>query len=162
MFEAANSDDYGRMKGETLRFRIKMDIREPIKRGTNIKPGAMAEKVWIPITYEKLPCYYCGMLGHTVQECVIKGEGSTTKLMYGVELRESHSSKGITKDRKCDSRGFNPRGRGRGRFGRGWKPSEREDQWKRIERKSPETSIERHNFKAESSENAIHDNQNEV
>lgn len=67
-FEAADSDDYGKMKGETLRVRIRMDVREPIKRGTDIKTGAMAENAWIPVTYEKFLdfCYFCGRLGHIV------------------------------------------------------------------------------------------------
>lgn len=52
---------------------------EPLKRGTNVKIGSMAEKTWIPITYEKLPdfCYYCGKLGHVFQECTEIGADSS-------------------------------------------------------------------------------------
>lgn len=48
-----------------------MDIKKPLRRGTKLKVGSMAEEKWIPITIEKLPdfCYQCGRLGHVMNEC---------------------------------------------------------------------------------------------
>lgn len=68
-FEATNKN--GKMKGETLKMKVKLDVNQLIKRGTNVKVGSMADKTWIKVTYEKLPdfCYYCGKLGHVVHDC---------------------------------------------------------------------------------------------
>lgn len=53
-FEAAESDENGRMEGGTLRVKIKINIKDPLKRGTNVKIRSMVEKTWIPITYKKI------------------------------------------------------------------------------------------------------------
>lgn len=65
-FEQFFSDGRGRSTSESLRVRVKIDVNEPIKRGTNIKIKSKADKTWIPVTYEKLSdfCYHCGKLGH--------------------------------------------------------------------------------------------------
>lgn len=96
-FVEAESDEKGKMEGETLRVRVKLNVSKPLRRGTNIKAGTMAEKKWIRVTYEKLPdfCYYCGRLGHVDQECEEEGSDNNSKRDYGVDLRETHSSKGI-------------------------------------------------------------------
>lgn len=59
------------MEGESLKVKVRMDVEEPLKKGTNVKIRSMAELKWIPVTYKKLPnfCYCCGKLGYTVQEC---------------------------------------------------------------------------------------------
>lgn len=64
-------DDEGRVWGETLKVKVRMETKKPLRRGTKIKVGSMAEEVWIPITIEKLPdfCYQCGRLGHVMNEC---------------------------------------------------------------------------------------------
>lgn len=121
-FEYVECDEYGKMEGETLRVKIRINVEEPLKRGTNIKIGSMAEKTWIPITYEKFPdfCYYCGKLGHVFQECSESGVDSSKEKVYGVELRETKSSKGVYKNWKPeykDNSGWF-RGRGRRRGGR--------------------------------------------
>lgn len=96
-----------------------MDPREPLRRGTNVKTGAMTENRWIPITYEKLPdfCYWCGKLGHTLQECDIKGNIESDENLFGVGLKETQRSKGIYKVSPIETREQWGRGRGRGRYG---------------------------------------------
>lgn len=75
IIERADTDEYGKMEGETLRLKIIIDVNEPIKRGTYMKIGSKEEMVWILITFEKFPdfCYYCGMLGHVMQDCDEEG-----------------------------------------------------------------------------------------
>lgn len=51
-FEDAETDNEGKMGGETLRVKVRLDVNEPIRRGTNVKIGAAGETKWIPITYE--------------------------------------------------------------------------------------------------------------
>lgn len=55
-------EEEGRVWGETLRVKVKLEANKPLRRGTKVKVGSMAEEEWIPITIEKLPdfCYQCG------------------------------------------------------------------------------------------------------
>lgn len=59
-----------RVWGETLRVKVRMEVNKPLRRGTKVKVGSMAEERWTPITIEKLPDFYyqCGRLGH-MNEC---------------------------------------------------------------------------------------------
>lgn len=54
----------------SVRMKILLNLSNSLKRGTKIKMG-IAEPVWIPVTYERLPsfCYWCGKLGHTFKDC---------------------------------------------------------------------------------------------
>lgn len=54
-FEDVSSDGSGKIHGERLRVRVKIDVKESLKRGTNITIGSKANKTWISVTYEKLP-----------------------------------------------------------------------------------------------------------
>lgn len=116
-FEAAKVDENDKLEGETLRVKVKINCKEPLKRGTNVKIGFMAEKTWIPITYEKLLdfCYCCGKLGHVIQECDVEGVENSKEKMFGVELRETRASKAIYKGWRTENREHFDRGRGRGR-----------------------------------------------
>lgn len=123
-FEAAEVGANEKIEGETLRVKVKINIKESLKRGTNVKTGSMAEKKWIPITYEKLPdfCYYCGRLGHVVHECHEEGVERSKERNFGVDLRETNGSKGFYKSWRSETKQFRGRGfrgRGRGLFGRG-------------------------------------------
>lgn len=102
-------------------MKVKIDINEPIKRGTHVKIGSKEDTVWIPITFEKLPdfCYYCGKLGHVMQDCDEEGVEAAVKTDYGLELRETQSSKGVYRGYIPKPRGRDFWGRGRGRGDRG-------------------------------------------
>jgi hypothetical protein len=62
------------MVGNSLRIKIRLDIREPLMRGVTIRVGKEKKEKWCPISYEHLPdfCYVCGRLGHTEKMCSIK------------------------------------------------------------------------------------------
>lgn len=70
VFEEIDTNDKGNISGEDLRIRVRIDINEPLKRGTNIRVGSGAANTWVPVTYEKLLdfCYHCGKLDHVIQE----------------------------------------------------------------------------------------------
>lgn len=90
-FETVEVNEQGNISGETLRVRIKININDPIKRGTNVQIGSSDKLKWIPITYEKLLdfCYHCGRIGHVIEACdEVNEEGNMVK-NYGVELRET-------------------------------------------------------------------------
>lgn len=116
-FEEAEEDERGRMSGEKMRVKVKIDINEPLKRGTNIQIGSKAERKWVPITYEKLLdfCYLCGKLDHVLQDCEEKEAEKGQVKNYGVNLRDTKGSKGMYKGWKPDNRPPFVRGRGRGR-----------------------------------------------
>ncbi|KAL5734837.1 hypothetical protein ACOSP7_032698 [Xanthoceras sorbifolium] len=65
--------------GKYLRVRVKIDITKPLQRCLKIDLGADEETILL-LRYERLPdhCFHCGLVGHTVRECVIankqKGE----------------------------------------------------------------------------------------
>lgn len=46
-FESAESDENGKMIGETLRVKVRVNVNDPLKRGTNVKIGSKAERTWI-------------------------------------------------------------------------------------------------------------------
>lgn len=115
-FMEAESDEKGKMEGENLRVKVRLDINQPLRRGTNIKTGSMAEKKWIKITYEKLPdfCYFCGKLRHIDQECEEEGADRTTDRDFGVDLRETQSSKWIFRGKKRRKQGLGIERQGEG------------------------------------------------
>lgn len=153
-FEEVLTDGNGKISGENLRIRIRVDTKEPIKRGTNIKVGSKADKTWIPITYEKLPdfCYKCGRLGHVKQDCEEEEAEAIEEGTFGINLRETQGSKGYYRPIQLNQ--WNERGktqweRGRGRHlrnrGRGhdsfWSEHRRVkangERWKNGEDKEP-------------------------
>ncbi|XP_050232856.1 uncharacterized protein LOC126681355 [Mercurialis annua] len=54
----------------SLRIRVRMDIRKPLKRRTKFKRGPNAWS-WLNFQYERIPmfCFYCGVLGHSEKFC---------------------------------------------------------------------------------------------
>lgn len=75
-----------------LRIRVSIDVRLPLKRRMKLKKkdGAC---FWVVFKYERLHtfCYYCGILGHSMQFCrTLYGvETMPEKLPYGAWLRAS-------------------------------------------------------------------------
>lgn len=125
-----DSDEDGQCLGETLRVRITIDIRKPLRRGVLLKVGSMADEKWIPITYEKLPdfCYGCGKLGHVVKECDVHVPVSDTPYQYGTWLRTPNSTRRPREGRSFDHKHWRGRERGRNQgysWARDGKESER-------------------------------------
>ena len=62
--------------GRYLRIRVNIDITQPLLRG-KIFEFEQGTPFWVDFRYEHLPifCYRCGMIGHSVNECVV-GRGS--------------------------------------------------------------------------------------
>lgn len=84
-FEKVETDEDGRCWGQTLKVRIRLDVRKALRRGMMFKVGAMADERWIPITYEKLPhfCYGCGIIGHVLKDCESTEDPNEENLQYG-------------------------------------------------------------------------------
>lgn len=91
--------DQGTVDGLTrsVRLRILLDLKKPIKKGTKIRVGT-SNPCWLPVTYERLPtfCYYCGHLGHSHKDCEqlneheeVRGETSDEQLPFGDWMRAS-------------------------------------------------------------------------
>ncbi|CAH9127491.1 unnamed protein product [Cuscuta epithymum] len=71
-----------------LRIRVSLDVRQPLKEGTNLTQDGV--KHWVDFKYEKLPsfCFICGIIGHSDKLCPLKyEEGFVAEKTYGVELR---------------------------------------------------------------------------
>ncbi|GAV75841.1 DUF4283 domain-containing protein/zf-CCHC_4 domain-containing protein, partial [Cephalotus follicularis] len=56
--------------GSYMRLRIKIDVRNPLKRGMNLSYGTDG-KAWLQFRYERLPnfCFVCDTMGHVDEEC---------------------------------------------------------------------------------------------
>lgn len=67
-----------------------------------IKIGSMVEESWVPISYEKLLefCYYCGLIGHTLQDCEATERTMGSGLTYGSWLRAA----GFHRTKICSAR----------------------------------------------------------
>lgn len=100
--------------GRSLRIKIQLDVRKPLKRGIIFKAGSKGKDKWIPVTYEKLPdfCYGCGCLGHIIKECEDPAGTCEEELLYGPGLREPVRLK--SEESGTNGRGARSRGRGRG------------------------------------------------
>lgn len=97
----------------SVRLRVTLDLKKPMKRGTKIKFGDSGP-CWLPVTYERLPsfCYWCGKLGHSCKDCSSMHEKEDRKeeidmenLPYGDWMRASPiKSARVMDDRDGDSR----------------------------------------------------------
>lgn len=116
--------------GRSLRIKIQLDVKLPLKRVIFLKAGSKGEDRWIPITYEKLPdfCYGRGRLGHTIKECEDQINSAESELLYGPLLREPLRLK--IEERGNFSASLQGRERGRGTYGgRGrWQPNVDEEE----------------------------------
>ncbi|QHO52250.1 uncharacterized protein DS421_2g37840 [Arachis hypogaea] len=103
-----NLYDGGNGQGLFIKAKVKLDVNQPIKRGTNI--GSKEDGIaWVDFKYEKLPtlCYFCGRLGHdegTCEEAEKKEDGSKQKSKglgtwiradtMGIRVSDSRENKG--------------------------------------------------------------------
>lgn len=74
--------DVDRLKGGSrhIRARVIIDVTRPICRFVHVR-GGHNENIKIDFRFEKLPnfCYWCGLIGHTVRECLVKPESIDNK-----------------------------------------------------------------------------------
>ncbi|KAL5795008.1 hypothetical protein ACOSP7_003602 [Xanthoceras sorbifolium] len=63
--------------GKFIRIRVLVDVGKPLKRGLRVASGDVDEFASILVCYERLPnfCYYCGLLGHLLRECLVNDKG---------------------------------------------------------------------------------------
>ncbi|GAU23029.1 hypothetical protein TSUD_336770 [Trifolium subterraneum] len=56
-----------------MRVRVKVDVRQPLKKGTKVKNRA-GEWCFVKFKYEKLGvfCFVCGIMGHTENNCEVR------------------------------------------------------------------------------------------
>lgn len=75
---------------ESLRIRVKIDVRRPLWDNIQLKVRD-GEIFSIPLKYERLPmiCFYCGRLGHGMNDCMEVNGDSTLERKYGRSLKAS-------------------------------------------------------------------------
>ena len=72
------TDERGHCFGRFIRIRIRFDIRNPLRRGTEIKLSKTGETHSVDFRYEKLPffCFRCGVLTHS-RDCLVNADAAT-------------------------------------------------------------------------------------
>jgi hypothetical protein len=82
-------EENGTVVGRYLRLKVRIDIRQPLRRGITMEIEEEGEeKRWCPLEYEFLPefCYSCGVIGHTEKSCVV-GSPTGESRQYNKDLR---------------------------------------------------------------------------
>lgn len=85
----AVEDPEGRGKLQKfIRVRVWIDVTKPLKKGFFLKRPE-EEDLWVKFKYERLSdfCYCCGMVGHTINDCVEKVSDRGSSLAYDGSLR---------------------------------------------------------------------------
>lgn len=87
-FVEVDCDESGNCWGFSSKIRVITDITKPLRRGIKINIDGSMNGYWVPIRYERLPdyCYNCGLIGHTLKDCVKMYEqsrNSSKKAQYG-------------------------------------------------------------------------------
>ncbi|KAI8024636.1 Uncharacterized protein LOK49_LG02G00834 [Camellia lanceoleosa] len=97
-------EDGGIAWGRTMRIRVAIDVRKPLRWGMKLSLS-LTDPIWVDFKYERLPifCYFCGLLGHTDRDCDAKlssAEGSRIDVMqYGAWLRmDNFKAKGARRN----------------------------------------------------------------
>ncbi|XP_073041941.1 uncharacterized protein [Primulina eburnea] len=86
--EELDSGKIGNYMGSFTRIRVRIDIKQPVKRFIRVGMGGTKDDLIIILAYERLPdfCYACGCIGHPFRECD-RNPVPTGKLEYGPWLR---------------------------------------------------------------------------
>ncbi|XP_058734335.1 uncharacterized protein LOC131606068 [Vicia villosa] len=97
--------------GRFLRVKAKIDLKQPLKRGTVIRFKEKNLRVYFK--YERLPtfCFVCGRLGHQIKDCEeienLGEEGyedlEEKELSYGAWLRASPLPKAVEEQKRKES-----------------------------------------------------------
>lgn len=87
-FLEIDDDGVAIMAGRSLRLKVRIDIRKPLRRGVIVDLGGDRGERWCPLSYEHLPdfCYICGVIGHVDRACSRK-LGKDEPVPYSKELR---------------------------------------------------------------------------
>lgn len=88
--------DNGQLLGKFLRVRVRLDVEQPLCRGTKLfLPDGEAEL--IEFKYEKLPkfCYGCGRIGHIFPDCnfILESHKTLSEQPYGAFLKADKGQK---------------------------------------------------------------------
>ncbi|KAL5834742.1 hypothetical protein ACOSQ3_014337 [Xanthoceras sorbifolium] len=79
--------------GKFMRVKVGIDITKPLKKGLRVWLSEFNMMVIVLLRYERLPdfCYACGMIGHTILECMDKNAKlaamESSSLKFGIWLR---------------------------------------------------------------------------
>ncbi|KAK2647431.1 hypothetical protein Ddye_014920 [Dipteronia dyeriana] len=90
--------------GKFLRVRVAIEVYKPLRRFLHVDVFRDGEETIMPIQYEKLPnfCYRCGLLGHTIRECLEAdkdGSPLDQNMSYGVWMKASILGKTLIQKR---------------------------------------------------------------
>ncbi|KAL0443829.1 UNVERIFIED_CONTAM: hypothetical protein Slati_2105600 [Sesamum latifolium] len=72
-FKDVDTDQNGEIWGSSVRIRVAIDIRNPLKRALKIRT-ILGDDHLVTFTYERLPnfCYLCGCMGHLSRQCELQ------------------------------------------------------------------------------------------
>ena len=75
---------------KSIRLLINVDVRKPLTQKIKIKMRGGIEE-FFEVKYEKPPlfCYFCGLIGHGVKDCMECRDEEDPKLQYGGWLKAS-------------------------------------------------------------------------
>jgi hypothetical protein len=90
-------EENGIVAGRYLRLKVRIDIRQPLRRGITVEIEEEGEeKRWCPLEYEFLSefCYSCGVIDHIEWSCAV-GFAAGESRQYNKDLRVVPPKKGF-------------------------------------------------------------------
>ncbi|XP_073151980.1 uncharacterized protein [Henckelia pumila] len=69
--EEIDTRENGFSMGKFARLRVRLDLRQPLKKHIRLKIQSGQEDVFVLLSYERLPdfCHNCGIIGHSFRDC---------------------------------------------------------------------------------------------